>query len=72
MRGFDLGLFVFRGGVRHVESVKPSQLDGHVFVDGAGMRLLLADSQFREPVENLVSLYFQLASQLVDANLFHS
>jgi hypothetical protein len=32
MRGFDLGLFVFRGGVRHVESVKPSQLDGHVFV----------------------------------------
>jgi hypothetical protein len=57
-RGINFLCFFFRDGVRHVESVKPAQFDGHVLVDGAGVRLLLADAQFRESVENLVSFDF--------------
>jgi len=57
--------------VGHVESVQPAQSDRHVFVDGAGVRFLLDDSQFREPIQNLVSLDFQLSRQLVDSNLLH-
>ena len=55
----------------HVVSVQPAQLDGDVFIDGAGVRLLLGDAQFGEPVQNFVSLDFQLPRQLVDPNLLH-
>jgi hypothetical protein len=71
-RSFGGGLLFFRSGFRDLESIQPAQLNRHVLVDGAGVRLLLGDSQFGEPIENLVSLDFELASQLVDANLFHS
>jgi hypothetical protein len=54
-----------------IESVQPAQLECDVLVDGAGVRLLLLHSQFREPIENLVSLDFQLSRQLIDSNLFH-
>jgi len=69
-------LGVFRRGffsrqVRYVETVEPPQLDGYVLVDGAGMRLLFGHAQFRQPIQNLMGLDFQLPSQLVDANLFH-
>jgi len=35
------------------------------------MRLLFLDAQLGEPVEDFVSLYFQLPRQLVDPNLLH-
>ena len=53
------------------ESVEPAQLYRHVFVDGAGVRLLLGYAQFGEPVQYLVGLDFQLPRQLVDTNLLH-
>ena len=57
--------------VGHIEPVQPAQLDGDVFVDGAGMRLLFRHAQFGEPIQNFVSLDFQLPRQLVDSNLLH-
>jgi hypothetical protein len=35
------------------------------------MRLLFLDAQFREPIEDFVSLHFQLPRQLIDPNLLH-
>jgi hypothetical protein len=72
-------VMIFRGAVRlrfglqirRIESVQPAQLDGDVLVDRAGVRLLLGYAQFGEPIENLVSLNFQLTRQLIDANLSH-
>jgi hypothetical protein len=52
-------------------TVKRAQFDGDVFVDGAGMRLLLRDAQFGKALEDFMSLDFQLPRQLVDANLLH-
>ena len=77
--GGRLGGLFRHGGLRlgfgfqigHIESVQPAQLDGHVFVDGAGVRLLFGDAQFGEPVQDFVSLDFQLPRQLVDSNLLH-
>jgi hypothetical protein len=69
-----LGVFLrgfFSRQVRYVETVEPPQLDCYVLVDGAGMRLLFGHAQFRQPIQNLMGLDFQLPSQLVDANLFH-
>jgi hypothetical protein len=57
--------------LRGVLPIVAAQLDGHVFVDGAGVRLFLADAELGEQVENLVSLDLQLTRQLVDANLLH-
>jgi hypothetical protein len=64
-------LLRFGRQIGHIEPIQPAQLDGDVLVDGAGVRLLLGHSQFGEPIENLVSLNFQLTRQLVDANLLH-
>jgi hypothetical protein len=57
--------------VGHGEPVNATQLESHVFIDRAGMRLLFNDAQFGEPVEDLVSLDFQLSRQLIDPNLLH-
>ncbi len=61
----------FRRQIRNIEAVQAAQLDGHVFIDRAGVRLLFGDAQFREPVQDFVSLHFQLPRQLVDSNLLH-
>jgi hypothetical protein len=62
LRGLRLG---------HLKTVQTAQLDRHVFIDGAGVRLLLSDAQFEEPIQYFVSLDFQFPRQLVDANLLH-
>jgi hypothetical protein len=58
--------------VGNIQPIKTPQADRHVFVDGAGMRLLFRDAQLGEPVQDFVSLDFQLPGQLVDSNLLHS
>jgi hypothetical protein len=63
--------FGVRRGVGNVLAVKAPQADRHVLVDRAGVSFLLGHAQFREPIENLVSLHFQLTSQLIDTNLLH-
>jgi len=65
--------FLFRREllVRNIAAQQPAQPDRHVFVDGAGVRLLFGDAQFGQPVQDLVSLDFELPGQLVDANLLH-
>ena len=50
---------------------EPPQFDGDVFVDRAGMGLLLGYAQLGELVQNLVRFDFQLPSQLINANLVH-
>jgi hypothetical protein len=52
-------------------SQQAAQLDRHVFIDGAGVRLLFGDAQFGQPVQDLVGLDFELPCQLVDSNLLH-
>jgi len=64
-------IFRFRHEVRNVESVQPAQFDGYVFIDGAGVRFLFRDTQFREPVKDFMGFDFQFPSQLVDPNLLH-
>jgi hypothetical protein len=51
-----------------IEAAKPYR---RVFVDRAGVRLLFRDAHFGEPLQDLVSLDFQLSRQLVDSNLLH-
>jgi hypothetical protein len=70
--GFFLGgLFRAQGALGRLKSVQAAQLYRHVFIDGAGVRLLLGDAQFGEAVQNLMGLDFQLPRQLVDPNLLH-
>jgi len=77
LRGGCLGDLFRRGGLRfgfqigHIESVKPSQLDGHVLVDGAGVGFLFGNAQFRQAIQDFMSLDFQFPRQLVDSNLLH-
>jgi hypothetical protein len=71
-RGLDIfGRRFFRRQIRNIETVQAAQLDGYVFIDRAGVRLLFGDAQLREPVEDFMSFHFQLPRQLVDTNLLH-
>jgi hypothetical protein len=67
---FDLR-FGRRRRIGHIVTVVPPQLDRHILVNRAGMGFLLGDAQFREQLQNFMSFYFQLPSQLVNANLSH-
>lgn len=44
---------------------------GMLNVDGAGVRLFFGDAEFREQVQYLVGLNFQLPRQLVNSDLSH-
>lgn len=44
---------------------------GLIRLNGAGMRLLLADADLGKQVQNFLALDFQFPCQIVDANLFH-
>ena len=57
--------------IRHVQTVEAAQPDGHVLIDGAGVRLLFGDAEFGEALQYFVGLDFQLPRQLVDPNLLH-
>ena len=50
---------------------EPPQFDGDIFVDRAGVGLLLGHAQLGELVKNLVRFDLQLPSQLINANLVH-
>src|SRR5271168_1464553 len=47
-------------------------LQSHVVVERAGVRLLVGDTQFRQRLEDYVGFYFELAGQLIDANFTHT
>jgi hypothetical protein len=63
--------FCLQRQIGHIVTVVPPELDGDIFVNRAGVGFLLSDAQFREKLQNFMSLYFQLPSQLVNANLSH-
>jgi len=46
-------------------------LDRFLFIERTGMRFPRAQTQFRQRIENLAALDFQLARQIVDSNLAH-
>jgi hypothetical protein len=54
-------------GVRVAEV--PLDGDGDIFVDRAGVGLLFLNTEFGKQLENLVRLYFEFPSQLVNSNL---
>ena len=62
---------VLRQKVGHIMAVVPPQLQRYILVNLAGVRLFLGNAQFREQLQNLVSLHFQLPRQLVNTNLSH-
>lgn len=47
-------------------------LESHVFIDRTGMSLLFGDAIFGKQVDDRTWLDFQLASELIDANLLHT
>jgi hypothetical protein len=67
---FD-GWFYLGRQIGDFVTVVPPQLDRDIFVNRAGVGLFLGNSQFREQLQNFVSFYLQLPSQLVNANLSH-
>jgi hypothetical protein len=48
------------------------KLQRNLVVQGAGVRLLVRDSQLRQQLEEHIWFYFELASQLIDANFTHT
>jgi uncharacterized membrane protein len=58
-------------GIGDVESVIAAQLDRHIFIDGAGVRLFFLHAQFGESFQDFMCLHLQLPRQLVDPNLLH-
>jgi len=64
-------IFRFRVLLGDLPAEEPPQFDGDIFVDRAGVRLLLGYAQLRELVEDLVRLDLQLPSQLINTNLVH-
>jgi hypothetical protein len=82
IRQIDLGLdFVFgpsragrfrgRGSFFRITADMPADQYRLVLFDGAGVRLLLGDTDFGERVKNGLALDFQLTRQIVDSNLAH-
>jgi hypothetical protein len=63
--------FRFRVFLGNFMAEDPPQFDGDIFVDRAGVGLLLGHAQLGELVQNLVRLDLQLPSQLINANLVH-
>jgi hypothetical protein len=65
-----LAVHLASGGSGFTAEVLPD-LFRNVVVHRAGMRLLFADAEFRQQVQNRARLYLKFTSQLVDANLLH-
>src|SRR5580704_17818331 len=57
---------------RPVASHTFTNLKSYVVVERAGMGFLVHDTQFRQQIENDVRFYFELASQLIDADFTHT
>ncbi len=66
-----LPLQTFRGG-HAIAGVVPPDFFRYVVVDRAGVRFLLADSQFGQNFEDLVRGNLELPRQLVNADFLHS
>jgi hypothetical protein len=49
----------------------PPEFQCDVFVDRAGVRLLLLHAQVRQHVENDARFYFKLPRQLIDPDFLH-
>lgn len=54
-----------------IVAIMAAKLDRRLFVHGAGVRLFFGDAEFREQVQYLVGLDFQLPRQLVNSDLSH-
>jgi len=77
LRQVDLGalLFLRDPGARFTTSALVLLQDvlayanGLIFLDGAGVRLLLGDTDLGQHLEDGPALYFQLSSQIINSNL---
>ena len=71
--GFDSGGMLVRGGFpAFASSDTAAQLQHHVVFKRARVGLLVHDAQLRQHVQNEVRLYFELTSQLINANFTHT
>jgi hypothetical protein len=71
VRGGMLALWRGCRKIRDVLTVVAAKLDRHVFIDGAGVRLLFSDAKPGEQVQYFMGLHFQLPRQLVNSDLSH-
>jgi hypothetical protein len=58
--------------VGNLMTEEPPQFERDIFVDRAGVGLLLCYAQFGKLVQDLVCFDFQLPSQLINTNLLHN
>jgi len=49
-----------------------AKLQRYLVVQGTGVRLLIRDSELGQQIEEDIRFYFELASQLIDANFTHT
>jgi hypothetical protein len=56
--------------LRH-EAQPAAELERDVVVEGAGVSLLVRDSEFRQQIDDHVRFDLEFAGQLVDSNLTH-
>jgi len=74
-RRLRLGFYYFRflRRLRRLRLAKTAaKLQRDFVVERAGVGLLVSDSELRQQLEKDIRLYFELASQLIDANFTHS
>jgi hypothetical protein len=67
---FALGFWSGRRS-RVLAPVVAAQLENHVVVERAGMRLFVGDAEFGKTLQYFVSFHFQLSRQLVNSDLSH-
>ena len=70
-RRWRLGLRSREAVPRSMGSQPPPDCQGDIIVQRAGMRLLFVETELGQNVQNHVRLHFQLARQLIDADLTH-
>jgi len=61
-----------RGRAAYLSMHAMPDLQRHVVVERAGVRLLVGDAQLGQRLKNHVGFYFELAGQLIDANFTHT
>ena len=69
--GIIIPIVSARRQVWNILAIVAAELDGHVFVDGAGVRLLFSDAKSGQEVQYFMGLDFQLPRQLVNSDLSH-
>ena len=71
--GWRSGMGLRRTGLGGLATRQPgANLQNDIVVEGAGVGLLIMNTQFGQQIENHVRFYLEFARQLINANLTHN